>query len=378
MKKHADLSASGAHRWMSCPGSVALTAHLLETGQARNEVSSFATEGTEAHRLAERCLGKLIDLRPYLKQEDFPDGMLEYVSDFVDFVNNLVREKKGSLEIEQRVDFSKWVPEGWGTADAIITSEEEITVVDLKYGKGVQVEAGYNPQLRLYMLGAWNRLSPEHREKIKTVTGVIVQPRIDHISEETITIEELLKFGSEAIILSTIALSDNAPLVASEKGCRFCVAKGICKTRAEANLNLAKEDFNGNFPTTELLSKTEIANILDRANEITRWVDDVEAYALDLAKRGEEIPGYKLVEGRSIRRWTKEAISVLKEHEMADQLLITKPVGITQAEKILGKKSELLHQMTFKPRGKTKLTKESDKRNKISPYSSVIDDFKGD
>ncbi|MCO7125090.1 DUF2800 domain-containing protein [Sporolactobacillus shoreicorticis] len=384
-RDHANLSASGSSRWLHCPPSAKLELQYPDDGVA----SVFAQEGTLAHELAELHLlyeiGKLTKsvftrrLNKYKKNELFAEEMLDYVDVYVTTVMERLSGAKAEagdafLMIEQRLDFSPWVPGGFGTGDALVLSDKAIEVVDLKYGKGVPVSAIGNTQMRLYALGAMNGFGalyePDH------VRMTIVQPRLDSISTDQLTVDEL-----EAWAMKTV--KPTADQAAAGEGeflagdwCRFCRARAVCRARADKNLELAKLDF-ADPPT---LAPEEIGDVLTKADELRKWAEDVENYALVNAQNGTKFPGWKLVEGRSNRKYTDEdqvAEKLRKEKYTDEQIFQKKLLAITKMQKLLGKKrfDELLSGLVVKPAGKPTLARESDKRPEIGSTASAVSDF---
>ena len=372
MTAHSSLGASSAHRWMRCPGSV----RLNEQTKNDSDGSIYAAEGTKAHDLAELCLTHnmdAVDLPDYAEWQQYPRDMREYVQQYIDQVRALHQEIGGELLIEQRMDYSEWVPGGFGTADAVIIGDDQLVVIDLKYGVGVRVDAPGNPQARLYALGAYAQHELGH--DFKRVTAVIIQPRVDHYSSEEMTIEDLLAFAEDARIAAHDALKPDAPCVPGEKQCRFCNAKPICRARAEENLRIAHDEFAEPTPAPDVLSLDEIGGLLPRLADIERWAKDVREYALQQAVNGVRLQGYKVVQGRSVRKWIDSAADQLKEHEQADKLLTFKPVGIGKAEKVLGKRHQLIETLTEKGEGKPTLVPESDKRPEMQGTQAAQADF---
>src|SRR5690606_2558332 len=348
MRKHAILSASGAHRWLNCPLSARLEEHFPD------EPSTYAEEVTKAHKLAEGILLDKID-------EPAPDEMFEHVSRYVEVV--LEKLTPGAdLYVEQRLDFSPWVPEGFGTGDAVIVSDDVLEIIDLKYGKGVQVDAEGNPQLRLYALGAYNQFGMIYN--FDRVRMTIVQPRLDHVSTEKLSLKELLQWGEEIKPIAQKAFKGEGEFNPGPH-CRFCRARRSCRARAEANLQMARFEFR----KPELLSVEEVAEILAQAEELAAWAKDVKDFALSQAYlHGVKIPGFKVVEGRSTRKITDDAeLAKRLEAEGYDPYKKVMKT-LTELEKTVGKKrfAELADGLIVKPPGKPTLVEETDKRPEIS------------
>ncbi|MDD9148134.1 DUF2800 domain-containing protein [Sporolactobacillus sp. CQH2019] len=386
LRAHAVLSASGSKRWLSCPPSAQLEQQFPDDGKE----SVFAQEGTLAHEFAELYLlyathqikaPEFNRKRKALeKNELFSPDMIDYIDSYITTVMerlNTAKAESGDafVMIEQKLDFSPWVPGGFGTGDALIISDKAIEICDLKYGKGVPVSAVGNTQMRLYALGALNGYGvlyePDH------VRMTIVQPRLDSISTDQLTVEELTRWAAEVA-------KPTAEKAAAGKGeykagdwCRFCRAKAVCRVRAEANLELAKKEF-ADPPT---LSNEEIGDVLSKADELRKWAEDVENYALVHAENGEKFPGWKLVEGRSNRKYTDEdqvAVRLIAEEYTEDDIYQKKILAITKMQKLLGKKrfETLLGDLIVKPAGKPTLVPESDKRPEIGSTASAAEDFK--
>lgn len=379
---HAKLSASGSHRWLNCTPSVALEKDFP------NKSSVYAAEGTLAHELGEisllRDLKKMTEaqfkkrLKPIMTNElwsaDMPDYVDTYVSTCMEKVSEaLAVDKLAEFRVEQRLDFSEWVPEGFGTGDFVIVADGTVEICDLKYGKGVPVSAENNSQMMLYALGAIAEF--DFIYEISKVRMTIIQPRLDSISEWEISKEDLLKWAEETVKpKAELAMNGDGEFVAGDH-CTFCRAKAVCKARAEKNLELAKYEF-GNPDT---LNDTEIADILTRVDEFVKWVTDVKDYALEEAvSQGVVYPGFKVVEGRSNRKYTDidRITDILIANEYTPEK-IYKPqelLGLTAMEKIVGKKklTSLIGGYIEKPYGKPVLVPESDKRQ---PYNPAKADF---
>lgn len=377
---HSRYPASASARWINCPGSIRLSAQC----QVEDKDSTYAEEGTIAHEAAEVKLRIATDktvkasaLKAVMKSE-YWDGEMDEATDYY---RDLVLEHlsaagpAASLMIEQKVDYSDYAPDGWGTSDAVIINDDTIEVIDLKYGKGVRVDAKGNTQMRCYALGALQIFGDLYAFSKARYT--IVQPRLDHVSTEEITVEELLKWGDEVLKpAAELAQKPDAPTHAGEH-CRWCPARAICRERAEYNLQLAKYD----FAKGDLLSAEEIGDILAKADELAKWVSDIQDYALTQALAGTTYSGWKLVEGRSVRKYADElkVSEALQKIGYKEAMLYErKLLGITAMEKLVGKKklTETLGDLIIKPEGKPVLVPESDKREAINTAAGAAADFK--
>jgi hypothetical protein len=372
MVAHAKLSASGAHRWMSCPGSVAAE------GELPNRGSAFAKEGSAAHELAEIVLnkgGSAFDWegKPLIEHNTvIPDReMVGAVQEYVDYLGNL----KGDRLYEVRVDFSPWVPDGFGTSDAIVIDGDTMHVVDLKYGKGVKVDAERNPQAMLYALGAINEFGFIYGAK--RIFCHIHQPRIDHVSVWEISVDDLMAWGEEVKILAETALSADAKRSPGEKQCRFCAAKAVCP----ALLKLTEETIGvelasmADLAAPTRLTGAQLSLVLTHRALINGWMESVEQLVTERLANGDAFPGWKLVEGRSLRQWSDEGEAErLLVAELGDNAHERKLISPAKAEKALGKKrAALVADVVVKPPGKPTLAPESDPR---PPFGVVTaDDF---
>lgn len=387
MAKHALLSASSASRWMKCTPSARLTEKMADTS------SVYAQEGTLAHELGELELKRELELiakRTYnaeLKKikahELYGADMPDYVGIYTDYVMEKLAEAKSRSSdalvfLEQKLDFSDWVPEGFGTGDTVIISDGVIEIVDLKYGKGVPVSAEWNPQMMLYGLGAWSEY--DFLYDLHTVRMTIAQPRLDNISTFEIKADELVDWAEKTLKPAAEKAWEGAGELCAGEHCMFCKVKATCKERAEYNLKVLADYRNAD---SELLSKHlltpgDVSRILGLAMEIKNWLKDVEEHALGKALEGFKFPGFKLVEGRSNRTYMDEVIvaNVLVKEGLSEEEIYNKKIkGITDMEKKLGGKKrfiEVLGDYIIKPPGKPTLVDESDKRPE---FDSAADDF---
>ncbi|KMY23655.1 nuclease [Actinobaculum suis] len=359
--QHALLSASGAHRWLACPPSARLESDLP------GATSDAAEQGTVAHAIAEWKLRCALHDAPTVKPvSDWIDTEMEALTDdYVAFIQERLRDVRATCAdpkvlIEQRLDFSHVVPGGFGTGDCVIIAEPLLQIIDLKYGQGVLVKAERNPQLMLYALGALNAFGSLY--DIDEVAVTIYQPRRSNVSTWRVPVAELEAWAEQVVKPRAVLAASGDGDFASGEWCRFCKLNPTCRTRAEANLALAKHEF---APPAEL-DDDEIAAVLAQLPQLKAWAADVEAYALSLAvNQGKRWSGFKLVEGRSIRKYTDEA-AVAQKAEAAGvtDIYERRLKTITALEKQLGKKrfTELLGDLVVKPAGKPALVPESDKR----------------
>ncbi|MCV3150482.1 DUF2800 domain-containing protein [Enterococcus faecalis] len=383
---HALLGASSAHRWLVCPPLARLEEKIKDRG------SSFAEEGTAAHELAELCLAKRFKLltakavnsRLKLFKETnsyYDPSMEDYVSLYCDLVEERVNQyENASVELEQRVDFTKWVPEGFGTSDVVVLSDKTIEIIDLKYGKGVPVDAYLNPQLMLYALGAVDKYDIIY--EFETVRMTIIQPRLDNISTFEIEKEELLYWADNYVAPRAVqAWEGTGEWKITDDVVKFSKVRAQLRPRAEKNFQLVDKYELKEAP---FLTNEEIAEILERAPEIKKWLEHVETYALQKARdEGEEFPGWKVVAGRSNRKVSDvEGLLMVLEAEGFEDEDILKPQelkAIGQLEKVVGKKkfAELASEFIIKPEGKPVLVAESDKRPALNSVESALSDFEG-
>lgn len=359
--QHALLSASGAHRWLNCPPSA-----LAETGLPDSS-SDAAEQGTVAHALAEWKLRHALHQAPSMKPvSDWIDSEMEaHTDDYVAFIQERLREARKTCAdpqvlIEQRLDYSYLVPGGFGTGDCVIIAEPLLQIIDLKYGQGILVEAERNPQLMLYALGALHAF--EALYEISEVAVTIFQPRRSNVDTWQVSVADLTAWAEEVVRPTAEKAAKGEGDFFAGDWCRFCKLAPTCRARAEANLALARLEF---APPAEL-SDAEITEVLAKLPDLKAWASDVEAYALSLAvNQGKTWAGFKLVEGRSIRKYSDEkAVVEAAEAAGVSDIFERKLKTITALEKQLGKKrfNELLGTLIVKPPGKPALVPETDKR----------------
>lgn len=395
---HAKLSASGAKKWLNCPGSKALEELFPE------ETSEFAIEGTLAHSIGETKIKyalkqirkpKYAKIMQVLKESQyFNEEMEEYTDNYRDYVieiyNSLKKEGAVQTNIEQRLDLSEYVPEGFGTGDVVIICNSMLHIIDLKYGKGVKVEAENNPQLMLYALGALSLYNLIY--DIEKVYMTIYQPRLDNISTCEISATDLLKWGDSYVKPRAIeAFKGTGPCIAGrycDEG--FCKARPVCRAYNEEKTALTEKY---EFKHPKVLNKEEISEILDIADSISKWVTLVKNYALDQALQGEKIPGYKVVEGRSNRQWNTEEPEIIKAYmkklnledcnskdyyKVLDVIAPRKLKTITELEQTLSKSkfNEALGEFIVKPPGKPTLVSFEDTRPELNTVETAVEDFK--
>lgn len=365
---HALLSASSSHRWLNCPPSARLSENY------EDKSSDFAAEGTDAHELCEYKLKKALGQRAKNPTENltwYNEEMEECASGYAEYVMELIAQAKKNCAdpvvlIEQRLDYSKYVTDGFGTGDCVIIADGTLNIVDYKHGKGVEVSALDNPQMKLYALGALEIFDSIY--DIENITMTIYQPRIANISTCSIPRDKLIDWAENV-------LKPTAELAFNGKGefrcgdwCRFCKARAQCRERANTNLELAKYDFT----EPPLLSDNEVEEILDKIDRLVSWANDIKEYALNAALNGKQWENRKLVEGRSVRKYTDEAMAALAVKNAGYEPYEKKLLGITEMQKMLGKEqfNKILGNFVEKPKGKPTLVPMSDRRKAINTAAS--------
>ena len=364
MGTHALLSPSAAHRWMNCPPSACLEREFPSSS------SEVAAEGTAAHALCEHKLRKLLKLRSKRPHSDFEDDEMDRCSDdYVSFVQEQMGEIPSPMVlVEQRLDLTCYVPEAFGTADCIIVGGDRLHIVDFKYGMGVLVEAEHNPQMMLYALGALELLDGIY--DIQTISMSIFQPRRENVCTWSLPKEDLLRWARDDLVeKARLAYMGEGEYRAGE-WCTFCRAAVRCRARAEEKLRLAKEEFK--YPP--LITDEEIEDVLGEIPELIKWANAILAYATDAAvNHGKVWMGFKIVEGRSVRRYKDEDV-VAREAESAGytDIFDKKLISLTQMERLMGKKAftDILDGLIEKPPGKPTLVPISDKRPAIHTGSA--------
>ncbi|MCD7751017.1 MAG: DUF2800 domain-containing protein [Lachnospiraceae bacterium] len=372
---HSSLSPSSSHRWLACPPSARLCAAV----EGMTEAGPFAKQGTDAHALAEHkvliALGR--DSPDPTENLDYFDGEMDSCTDeYRNFVLEQVEEAKKNCKdplvlVEQKLDFSHWVPDGFGTGDCVIVADDTLQVIDFKYGLGILVDAKDNSQMRCYALGALDAFDGIY--DIRTVQMTIFQPRRNNISTDSMSKEDLLSWADTV-------LAPTAKLAAAGEGefkagdhCQFCKVKATCRERAAYNLKLAAYD----FAPPETLEPLEIASILDKVDNLVSWAGDVKEYALRQAQSGTEYEGWKVVEGRSVRKYRDDAAVAAAVTAAGYDPYEQKLLGVTAMTSLLGKKkfNEILGSLVYKPPGKPTLAPTSDKR---PAYNTAQNDFMED
>lgn len=360
---HALLSASSSHRWLHCNPSA-----RLEREFADRETTA-AAEGTAAHALAEHKLKRRLKLRSERPVSPFDTEEMEICTDdYADFVMEQVtkerrRDPDTQVFIEQRLDFSCYVPEGFGTGDCLIVSKGRLHIIDLKYGMGLLVDSEENPQMKLYALAALTQY--EEQYQIKKVKLTIFQPRRENVSTWETSVAKLKKWATKDLVPKAQRAFKGEGEYCPGEWCIFCKAAVKCRARAEDKLRLAQSEFK----MPPLLTDAEIEDVLAKLPDIKKWADEIQEYALAKALAGKEWAGFKLVEGRSVRKFTDEravvkAANAAGYHDIYKQTLIS----LTEMEKLMGKAefSKVLGALVTKPQGKPTLVPDTDKRQAIS------------
>lgn len=392
-RDHAVLSASASSRWLQCTPSA-----RLEQKAKKDSTSIYAEEGTLAHELADIRLQHILDqistkvyvsevekvktkvLKLFDNDDTVWDEMQNQTGKFVDIVVEAIEvanKKKGDATVllEQRLDFSHAVPDGFGTGDVVIIADGVMEIIDLKYGRGVKVDAKTNSQLMLYGLGALRAHDLSYH--ITHVKHTIVQPRLDHYDTWQCTVGYLTRWADRVLIPKAKLAFEGEGKKKAGDHCKFCKVKALCKTFGQHNLKLAKYDFKD----PDLFTIEELAGIYGQAGMLLDWVNAIAKYLTDQAMEGNSVPGYKLVEGRSTRKWSdpKKVYEILDKEFIVSDFEKTTLQGIPFFEKTLGKEdfAEYFAPLVLRPPGKPTMVPLSDKRPALG-VEQAKEDFKDD
>lgn len=379
---HAILSASGSKVWITCTPAARLQQQFPE------DDSEFSSEGTFGHELFAHRVSAYIgrctlDEASFHGNKYWSQELSDSVQEAVDRTIERIEAARAACSdavilIEQRLDFSRWVPEGFGTVDLVIITDTYIEVIDLKMGSGVYVAAWGNTQFRLYALGGLHVYGDLYdAEKVRCT---VLQPRLNNYGSEELTVPELLEWAKEVVVpAATLAWEGKGEFVPGTHCTEgFCSARFTCAARAKANQALVQQDFAMLDPA--LLTNDQIAMVLAKADQAISWLKDVQNYALKQAERGHTFDGFKLVEGRSVRKYTSQdaVAAALTAAGIPEAVIYERSLlGISAMEKAIGKKkfTELLSTLVEKPAGKPTLVPVSDKREALDPMAAAISDF---
>jgi hypothetical protein len=383
-RKHALLSASGAHRWLHCTPSARLEEKFEESSPATSSV--YADEGTLAHEFGDLNLKKAAghipdsvfekEIKELKKHPLYSSEMEGEVDKYVTYVLeafNVAKQKTPDavLMIEERLDFSHLVEQGFGTGDAGIIADGVLEIIDLKYGKGIRVDAEENPQLMLYGSGALR--SFELMYDIHTIKVTIVQPRLDHISSWETPVKDLMAWGEKTVKPAAAKAYLGQGLQKAGDHCKWCKVKGMCATLAAKNIALARHEFKD----PHLLTDKQLIEVFAQIPMLQDWANAVGEYLLAEALKGKQWPGYKIVEGRSLRKWVDEekVVETLELNHDPKEFMVSKLAGIPAIEKLLGKKEfpKVLGELVIIPPGKPALVPMSDKRPAMGIEQAKLD-----
>lgn len=381
---HALLSPSKAKQWLACPPSARLSAKFSE--RFGEQSSEYAAEGTKAHALSELKLrlelGELNKFSFSAQKKalgEIPAEMDRFTDNYVDVVLERYYQAKkicpdAELFVEQRLDMSEWIPGCFGTADACVVSDTILEVMDLKYGKGVPVSAVENPQARCYGLGAVHEFGDIYG--FTHIRNTIIQPRLDSVTEEVLSKDDLLAWGEEIKPIAQLAWKGEGQFSPGDN-CRFCAAKAVCKARAYESFDLLAACLD----TPDVLPDDAIPGILKVADTCEQWIKDVRAYALNQALLGQEWPGYKLVKGkrpsRAFRNDEEAEQQLIRAGYTPEQYMESKMKTVAQVEKLLGKRAfdALMGSLVVQGEGKLTLVPEDDKRTEFESADAAFSDM---
>lgn len=371
-KAHALLSSSSSSRWLNCPPS----ARLCE--EYDDVTSEFALEGTDAHELCEYRLRKSLGQEVSKEEPNltyFSEEMSDCANSYVSYITELLTEIKKSCKdpvvlVEQTLDYSKYVPEGFGTGDCIICADKVLHVIDYKHGKGVEVSADHNSQMFLYALGALELFDCLY--EIETISMTIFQPRLHNLSTFEISVSELKKWANDVLVPTAQLAWEGKGEFKCGAHCKFCKAKANCIERAKAHMKLLDYD----YAAGPLLSDAEVEDVLDKVDTLVSWASDIKDFALAQALAGKHYERWKAVEGRSTRKITDENAVIEAVANIGLDPFEKKLLSLGELQKKLGKAKfiELVEPHTTKPQGKPTLVPRDDKREEINTAAS---DFSG-
>ena len=370
-RAHALLSASSAHRWLECPPSAVAN----EAYPSQDTV--FTNEGTLAHEVAE-----YMARHGYYSKKEAQEGvtveMVESARGYSDYIEEQKKNNEAIVLLEQRVDFSPWVPDGFGTCDCIIIQDDTLTIIDYKYGQGVQVSATDNPQMKLYALGAMNDFGVAM--DVKNIELHIYQPRLNNISVDHLTVDELMEWAEKVVKPTAEKAIKGKGKYAPGEHCRFCQHGGKC--RALTQLCTEYIETHGLRVAMPVLAPHEVADVLRMEPMITLWLKKVKEQALTTLMEGNELPGYKLVEGKlGNRKWVDEKTvfdRLISAGYSEEEITETKVLSPTQMDKAIGKKkaTELLEEYIERAPGAPTIAPITDKRPVYDRLAEAQSDFK--
>ena len=373
--EHSELGASSSERWAHCQGSVKLVRGLPDTPSEYADLGNFAHDVSELCRVNGKPASYYIGLKSHCGRFECDKEMANHVQMFLDYVD----EKPGEMLVEQRVEYDAWVPGGFGTADDIRIQDGVCDLTDLKYGQGVKVYVKDNWQMWTYALGVFQTFG--HLYDIDQFKLCICQPRLDHIDEDTVSTKEILLWARDRLkpAAETALYAENPPFEAGE-WCRWCRARDVCNHRKEWLMTQMLDELDDmeSVKDPDLMTNDDLAEAMDVIDLMRSWCNDIERRVLSEVQAGHEVgkPSWKLVEGRSVRKWRDEAeaeAALRKTKLKVKEILPTKLISPTQAEKLLGKKNEILGDLIIKPPGSPKLAPPTDPRPPVQPDISELD-----
>ena len=372
MTAHAILSASSSSRWLSCTPSARLEQEF------KDQETTAAAEGTAAHALAEYKLRRYLEQKAKKPRSEFDGPEMEgYTDDYVSFVTETYETVKQSCKgalmfIEQHLDFSSYVPDGFGTGDCIIVADGKLHVIDFKYGQGLLVNSEHNTQMMLYALGALELFDSLY--DVGTVAMTIFQPRRENVSTWEIDVNGLYDWAEEVLKPKARLAFGGLGEYKAGPWCQFCKAKIKCRARAEESLRSVKADFD----LPPVLTDDELDEILPKLDGMAKWANELMSYATIAAiNNGRHWKGFKLVEGRSARKFSDEKAVAAAAIEAGFKKIYKKSlITLTEMEKLMTKEkfAEVIGPLVIKPQGKLTLVPDTDKRPEVN--TNVREEFK--